>query len=131
MILKISPADVVSIPTDYNGAKGRCMRYEVVGQVDGPPSHAFAGVVNSEYNKPVSPATEWPFPVSGPVHSEEDDVMYNVVRVHGGAIVAMEISLEDAEAMVEKNVRQKKAMLKIVLSDLDLIGLSMRGCGPG
>lgn len=33
MILKINPADVVSIPTDYNFAKGRCWRYEVVGEI--------------------------------------------------------------------------------------------------
>jgi hypothetical protein len=30
MILKINPADVVSIPSDYNNTKGRCCRYEVV-----------------------------------------------------------------------------------------------------
>jgi len=33
MLLKINPRDVVSIPTDYNGAKGRCCRYEIVGEV--------------------------------------------------------------------------------------------------
>lgn len=34
MILKIDPADVVSIPNDYDRAKGRCYRYEVVGEVE-------------------------------------------------------------------------------------------------
>lgn len=33
VIVKINPADVVSIPSDYNNAKGRCCRYEVVGEV--------------------------------------------------------------------------------------------------
>lgn len=33
MILKINPKDVVSIPTDYNRTKGRCCRYEVIGEV--------------------------------------------------------------------------------------------------
>ncbi len=41
MILKINPADVVSIPSDYQqttsfgtgGTKGRCWRYEVIGEV--------------------------------------------------------------------------------------------------
>lgn len=32
MILKIDPADVVSIPADYNNTKGRCCRYEVIGE---------------------------------------------------------------------------------------------------
>lgn len=32
VILKINPADVVSIPEDYNNAKGRCCRYLVVDE---------------------------------------------------------------------------------------------------
>lgn len=32
VIVKINPRDVVSIPTDYNNAKGRCCRYEVIGE---------------------------------------------------------------------------------------------------
>lgn len=33
VIVKINPADVVSIPSDYNNAKGRCWKYEVVNEV--------------------------------------------------------------------------------------------------
>jgi hypothetical protein len=33
MVLKINPADVVSIPKDYNDAKGRCCGYEVVDEI--------------------------------------------------------------------------------------------------
>ena len=33
IILKINPADVVAIPYDYNLAKGRCCRFEVVGEI--------------------------------------------------------------------------------------------------
>jgi hypothetical protein len=33
LILKINPADVVAIPSDYNNAKGRCWRYTVIGEV--------------------------------------------------------------------------------------------------
>lgn len=33
MILKINPADVVSIPSDYNNQKGRCCKYKVVDEV--------------------------------------------------------------------------------------------------
>jgi hypothetical protein len=36
MIVKINPADVVSIPSDYNNAKGRTCRYEVIGEHTGP-----------------------------------------------------------------------------------------------
>lgn len=43
MILKIDPADVVSIPNDYDRAKGRCWRYEVVGEV---PDNAATDVLS-------------------------------------------------------------------------------------
>ena len=33
MVVKVNPADVVSIPSDYNNAKGRTWTYEVVGEV--------------------------------------------------------------------------------------------------
>ena len=33
VIVKINPRDVVSIPSDYNDAKGRACRYEVIGEV--------------------------------------------------------------------------------------------------
>ena len=33
IILKINPADVVSIPVDYNNHKGRCCKYEVIGEL--------------------------------------------------------------------------------------------------
>lgn len=32
LLVKIDPADVVSIPSDYDNAKGRAMRYQVVGE---------------------------------------------------------------------------------------------------
>lgn len=32
MIIKINPADVVSIPADYNDTKGRCAKYQVIGE---------------------------------------------------------------------------------------------------
>jgi hypothetical protein len=34
VIVKVNPRDVVSIPSDYNGAKGRACRYEVVDEID-------------------------------------------------------------------------------------------------
>lgn len=33
VVLKINPADVVSIPIDYNNSKGRCCRYEVLAEM--------------------------------------------------------------------------------------------------
>ena len=44
MAVKIDPADVVSIPTDYNNAKGRCCKYTVMSEIkfkDGEVSDVF------------------------------------------------------------------------------------------
>lgn len=46
VIVKINPADVVSIPSDYNDAKGRACRYEVIGEVD-------ADKVEKAFTRPV------------------------------------------------------------------------------
>ena len=34
VVVKINPRDVVSIPSDYNNHKGRCCKYEVIGELD-------------------------------------------------------------------------------------------------
>jgi hypothetical protein len=47
VIVKINPRDVVSIPSDYNDAKGRACRYEVVGEVGVNPDD------EAEFTQPV------------------------------------------------------------------------------
>lgn len=68
VILKINPRDVVSIPSDYNDAKGRCCRYEVIGEVDNnAQDKAFTASVqtNSVNNngkvEKLTPDSAWPF----------------------------------------------------------------------
>jgi len=70
MILKINPADVVSIPTDYNNSKGRACRYEVIGELGVEVDEAFTAPVQEMANVP-APAgtmptygdtTQWPTP---------------------------------------------------------------------
>lgn len=57
VIVKINPADVVAIPTDYKFQKGRCKRYVVVGEVDNDESKTanhFSKVIDDRYmEKPV------------------------------------------------------------------------------
>ena len=139
MILKINPADVVSIPTDYNGAKGRCCAYEVVAQVEGDAAGAFAKAVIGDYSAPQAPVkpfakaapkttpqqAAWPF-AQGIVHEDADeppvgDMTYQVVRVYGGDVEAWDLTLEEAEALVEKNIRQKKAQLKVLDENGDAV----------
>lgn len=67
VIVSINPRDVVSIPSDYNNAKGRTCRYEVIGEIgndSGEVNTAFTTSVQSNASnniaKPVSK------PVTGP-----------------------------------------------------------------
>jgi len=124
MIVKVNPADVVSIPSDYNGAKGRACKYEVVAQVKGSPTAAFAEVVDKKYVPTASmpPAAAWPFPVGGNSiqHMDEDEPdevstqLYDLVRVHGDWVEYAGLTLAEAAARLQKNIDQKKAQLKIV-----------------
>mgnify|MGYP001455933145 CR=1 FL=1 len=132
MILKISPADVVSIPTDYNGAKGRCMRYEVVAQVNGKPADAFSAVVNNDYSpkpaakvpehKTLNPAAAWPFATgaNAPIVEtlsptpRKTAQLYDLVRVFGDWEEYTGLTLDEAREQKDRNARQKKAQLKIV-----------------
>lgn len=50
MIVKINPKDVVSIPVDYNDSKGRCCRYEVIGELGVDPAEAFTKAVQDNAN---------------------------------------------------------------------------------
>ena len=78
LIVKVNPADVVAIPSDYNNAKGRTCRYEVVGEHSNEYSEYFtAPVYNSDASPagptgavglvgPVAPVTPTPTPVARP-----------------------------------------------------------------
>jgi hypothetical protein len=48
VILKINPRDVVSIPSDYNNAKGRACSYEVIGEIGNDGDQ-----IDNAFNKPV------------------------------------------------------------------------------
>lgn len=50
VIVKINPRDVVSIPSDYNNAKGRACRYEVIAELGVDPGQAFDKPVQATAN---------------------------------------------------------------------------------
>jgi hypothetical protein len=52
VVLKIDPADVVSIPSDYNNSKGRTCRYQVVDEIDISTTKIKDGFT-TQYTKPV------------------------------------------------------------------------------
>lgn len=60
MIVKINPADVVSIPSDYNDTKGRACKYEVIGELNAEdaPEDAFTAPVQANGNTIVKPVVK-------------------------------------------------------------------------
>ena len=60
MIVKINPRDVVSIPTDYNEAKGRACRYEVIGELNAEEKveDAFTDLVQANAKTVVQPTVK-------------------------------------------------------------------------
>jgi len=69
--VKVNPVDVVSIPVDYDNAKGRCCKYEVIGELDNNiASDELAEVsvyvidIDDDYNDPVYDEID---------HSDEDE----------------------------------------------------------
>jgi hypothetical protein len=67
VIVKINPADVVSIPSDYNDAKGRACRYEVIGELNVDPKDAFVKPVQETAvgSHPVKAKVQGTAPISG------------------------------------------------------------------
>ena len=57
VILKINPANVVSIPTDYNFAKGRATTYTVIGEHNSEYTEAFSSSVVGTHGETVSTNT--------------------------------------------------------------------------
>ena len=57
VIVKINPRDVVSIPSDYNDAKGRACRYEVIGEMEVEADKAFTRSVQTQANRPMKTGT--------------------------------------------------------------------------
>lgn len=85
VIVKINPADVVSIPADYNNTKGRTWRYEVYAEVDSTAAHTAETFERSVYpsNETVPDEDEYEDWGSGDNEfegSEYDDIDINFVR---------------------------------------------------
>lgn len=65
VIVKINPADVVSIPSDYNNAKGRACRYEVIAEhtvadgKDRDTTEAFDSIVYGDWDDEDESVDDW------------------------------------------------------------------------
>ena len=81
VIVKVNPADVVAIPSDYDNTKGRCCRYEVIGvHEEGEKKEAFTKSVEPGVVISVTPVA----PVKPAVSSYTED--YNEGLVAGKTV---------------------------------------------
>jgi hypothetical protein len=69
MVVEINPADVVSIPSDYDNSKGRCWTYRVVGEIDNWEQERITSWYSNEYDKD----TDYDHEVIGDDNDEEDE----------------------------------------------------------
>lgn len=72
LILKINPADVVAIPSDYANAKGRAWTYEVVGEIDNPGT----GSRDTRFNKAVDDSWDAPENIVNPEPEQDAEILF-------------------------------------------------------
>jgi hypothetical protein len=75
VIVKINPRDVVSIPSDYNDAKGRACRYEVIGELGVEAEDAFTAPVQVDANDQDTDMDDIRESVSAAIANAVEDVL--------------------------------------------------------
>lgn len=113
MILKINPADVVSIPADYNDAKGRCCKFEIIAELKQDAATVFSAPVYNATQSVLAVSTKQKAkPIEKiTLKTKSQKTTWRVQRMYGGAVVARGLSYEAAIALINKHDRQKKAVL--------------------
>lgn len=108
MVLKINPADVVSIPDDYNFTKGRTWRYEVVGEI---PLSTYD---SHEFGFPYDDAYE---PDDGDDGDKSNDDIQNIVAVFESAYAWLdeaEIALDLMVAWGDMSIAQAREIADLI-----------------
>lgn len=100
MILKINPADVVSIPSDYDFAKGRAWQYLVIGEHEG-------GEKTEAFDTPVVSATG--APVYGTVRKAAAAPVTAVLGVEFGTVARAELVNQAVKAAMSSSVAHLSA----------------------
>jgi len=113
IIVKVNPADVVSIPTDYNFTKGRCCRFEVVGEVelDDEETRQEWGVYDDTYVE-VDDDTDWDDPLDWEDEEEADDEEDDFYAEQADFDAFVADDSVDANEGIADRIRNLKARLK-------------------
>ena len=122
VIVKVNPADVTSIPTDYKFQKGRTWRYEVVGEVDNDEKKTtdhFSNVtVDDRYpSKTNQPSAEQPkvdaSKITGQTASDQfSNAAASEVQAESVTIGGNNVVTEKPKAKKTKPASTKKAAAK-------------------
>lgn len=101
MIVKINPRDVVAVPSDYNNAKGRACRYEIIGIHTSETVEAFSSPVYRNTTPVVpKPKVVTPAPVTQPVQTLKVDPVVAPAKKVNPALVGYNAGLRDRAAGV-------------------------------
>lgn len=98
VIVKVNPRDVVSIPIDYNNAKGRACKYEIVGEFEVRPDrlHSFGSSVADRNMEKTG--------VSAPVAAAQDSRPY---KMTGGVKVYTDNQFLTGDVVFKKDVSKE------------------------
>jgi len=111
MIVKIDPADVVSIPVDYNFSKGRCWKYEVVDEIE--TDERITDYYTEEYNEEVEDVEdEEDFDESSEEEEEDSDYWADDEEEGDDEDVELPASQMTGAKIMAEDVREIRKMLK-------------------
>jgi len=96
VVVKINPADVVSIPSDYDNTKGRTCRYEVVGEIP------FEQVKSFNWHTPIVNDDDWNWDDDWWDESEPDVDLDSEPTVVPEAPAAFDEATKDAPTPVKR-----------------------------
>ena len=108
VILKINPRDVVSIPSDYNNAKGRACRYTVISELAVAPENAFVKSVQETAvgNTPLPTAPSAVKPAAG---TKVADAPHQDYDRFGNALSMTPSAIRKRKARANAKVEAQKA----------------------
>ena len=112
VILKINPADVVSIPSDYDNAKGRACRYEVIAEMETDAEKAFTAPVQVTVNTATTTVVD--------IHKAVEEAVKTAAAVRNGGTPAQEYDKFGRPLSMTKDAirkREARARAKAVASN--------------
>lgn len=116
VLVKINPADVVSIPSDYNNAKGRTWRYEVVGEIptEEAMNRSWAPIAPS-YSDPTTGETHrWGYDPDEVVPDDDENVVLPDFAWMSDETDEPEVAEQEPEAEETKETAVERIVIETV-----------------